>query len=114
MKTKAQIKCIVTVQLISAFGFHYTDSTIPLLPRFKISSLQPSSVVVQTGLCRIWSETPETGFSRQGSFYSTNSNISCIYKLYIYDITNGFVPTTRRTVYNMLTAQVGNVALMNL
>ena len=44
--------------------FRYTDSTIPLLPKSKISSLQPSSVVVQPSLCRTWSETPKTGFLR--------------------------------------------------
>ena len=42
--------------------FHYTDSAIPLLPKSEISSLQPSSVVVQPGLCRTWSESPKTGF----------------------------------------------------
>ena len=43
--------------------FRYTDSTIPLLPKSEISSLLPASVVEQTGLCQIWSETPKTGFS---------------------------------------------------
>ena len=42
--------------------FRYTDSTIPLLPKYEISSLQPSSVVVQPGLCGTWSETPKIGF----------------------------------------------------
>ena len=42
--------------------FRNTDSTIPLLPKSEISSLQPSSVVVQPGLCRTWSETPKAGF----------------------------------------------------
>ena len=42
--------------------FRYTDSTIPLLSKSKISSLQPSSVVVQPGLCRTLSETLKTGF----------------------------------------------------
>ena len=42
--------------------FRYTDSTIPLLPKSEISSLQPSSVAVQPGLCGTWSETPKTGF----------------------------------------------------
>ena len=42
--------------------FRYTDSTIPLLPKFEISSLKPSCVVVQPGLCRTWSETSKTGF----------------------------------------------------
>ena len=42
--------------------FRYTDSTIPLLPKSEISSFYPSSVTVQPGLCRTWSETPKTGF----------------------------------------------------
>ena len=42
--------------------FRYTDSTIPLLPLSEISSLLPSSVAVQPGLCRTWSELPKTGF----------------------------------------------------
>ena len=42
--------------------FRYVDGTIPLLPKHKISSLWPSSVTVQPGLCRTWSETPKTGF----------------------------------------------------
>ena len=33
-------------------SFSYKDSTIPLLPKYEISSLQSSSVVVQPGLCR--------------------------------------------------------------
>ena len=44
--------------------FRYTDSTIPLLPKSDISSLYPSSVTVQPGLCQTWSETPKTGFLR--------------------------------------------------
>ena len=36
--------------------FRHTDSTIPLLSKFKIFSLQPSSVHVQLGLCRTWSK----------------------------------------------------------
>ena len=42
--------------------FRYIDSTIPLLSKSEISSLQPSSVAVQPGLCRTRSETPKTGF----------------------------------------------------
>ena len=42
--------------------FRYIHSTIPLLPRYKISSLKPSSVTVQPGLCRTRSEIPKTGF----------------------------------------------------
>ena len=42
--------------------FRYTDSTIPLLPKYIISSFLPSSVTAQPGLCGTWSETPKTGF----------------------------------------------------
>ena len=42
--------------------FRYMDSTIPLLSKSEISILQPSSVAVQPGLCRTWSETLKTGF----------------------------------------------------
>ena len=44
--------------------FRYIDSTIPLLPtsKLEISSLWPSSVTAQPGLCRTWSEIPKTGF----------------------------------------------------
>ena len=37
--------------------FRYTNSTIPLLSKSKISLLQPSSVLVQLGLCRTCSKT---------------------------------------------------------
>ena len=43
--------------------FRYADSTIPLLSKSEISSQYSSSVVVQPGLCRTWSQTPKTGFS---------------------------------------------------
>ena len=42
--------------------FRYEDRTIPLLPKYEISSLQPSSAAVQPGLSRTWSETLKTGF----------------------------------------------------
>ena len=38
-KTKAQISLAITAKLISAFFFRYTDSTIPLLLKSKISLL---------------------------------------------------------------------------
>ena len=44
--------------------FRYTDSTIPLLPKSKISSLWLYTVVVRPGLCGVWSETLKTGFLR--------------------------------------------------
>ena len=42
--------------------FCYKDSTIPLLSKSEISSIYPSSVAVQPGLCQAWSENPKTGF----------------------------------------------------
>ena len=42
--------------------FRYIDSTIPLLSKYEISSLLPSSVTVQPGLCQTRSETPKTVF----------------------------------------------------
>ena len=41
----------------------YIDSTlIPLLPKSELSSLGPSSVAIQPGLCRTWFETRKTAF----------------------------------------------------
>ena len=42
--------------------FRYIDSTTPLLSKSEISSLKPSSIIVQPGLCRTRSETPKTSF----------------------------------------------------
>ena len=42
--------------------FRYTDSTIPLLPKSEISSLWPSSLAVQPGLCQSWTKILKTGF----------------------------------------------------
>ena len=44
--------------------FRYIDSTIPQVPKSEISSLYPSCVIAQPGLCGTWSETPKTGFLR--------------------------------------------------
>ena len=43
--------------------FRYIDSTIPLLSKSEISSIYPSSVAVQPGLCRTMSETRTLVFS---------------------------------------------------
>ena len=59
-ETKTLISVAVTAQLISAFCICYMDNTISLLSKSEISGLQPSSVVVQPGLCGTWSETPNT------------------------------------------------------
>ena len=40
----------------------YINSTSPLPPKSKVSSLLPHSVVVHPSLCQTWSETPKTGF----------------------------------------------------
>ena len=49
--------------------FRYLDSTITLLPKYKISRLQPSPVAVQPGLCHTWSESKLLVFSHTGSIY---------------------------------------------
>ena len=49
--------------------FRYTNSTIPLLSKSELSSLLPSSVAVQPGLCRTRSETRTLVFSCHGSCY---------------------------------------------
>ena len=59
--------------------FRYLDSMIPLLSKSEISSLWPSSVAVQPGLCRTWSETRMFVFSRRGSFephYDKANNVA--------------------------------------
>ena len=56
-----QLRANHAAKLISAFGFA-TDSTIPLLPKSKISSLKPSALAVQRGLCWTRSEIPKTDF----------------------------------------------------
>ena len=42
--------------------FRYNASTVPLLSTSEISSLYQSSVAVQPGLCRTWSETKKIDF----------------------------------------------------
>ena len=42
--------------------FRYIDSTNPLLPKSKISSLWSSAVTVQPSLCQTRLETPKAGF----------------------------------------------------
>ena len=60
-KRKAQMGCVITVQLISDC-LHYIDDKIFLLPKYETSSLESSSVPVQPGLYRTWSKTLKTGF----------------------------------------------------
>ena len=60
--------------------FRYTDSTIPLLRKSKISSLYPYSVIAQPGLCRTWSETPKTGFLTSRLKCETLATLSFYFK----------------------------------
>ena len=48
--------------------FRYTDSTVPLLSKSKISRLLSYSVTVQPGLYQTWSEPKLLVFSRIGSY----------------------------------------------
>ena len=66
------------------FCFRYMDSAIPLLSKSEISSLCPSSVAVQPGLCRTWPEIPKTGFLRTRLIYKL-SEIECLYWASIYE-----------------------------
>ena len=47
--------------------FRYSDSTLPLLLKFKISSFQPASVTVQPDLCQTCSESTLLVFPRGGT-----------------------------------------------
>ena len=63
VKTKAQISCMVTAQVISIFLFTtlIVESLYFLNSKFQAST-RLSPVVVQPGLCKTLSETPKTGF----------------------------------------------------
>ena len=54
--------CEQQMVLISTFVVRYLDSIIPILAKYKISSLYLVSVAEQAGLILTWSETPKTGF----------------------------------------------------
>ena len=77
-KTKTQISFAVTAKLISAFVFASWIVQIPLLPKYKISSLYPSPVVVQPGLCQTWSKSTLLVFSCCGSFAVHMHEESCV------------------------------------
>ena len=62
--------------------FRYADSTIPLLPISEISSLYPSTVAVQPGMCRTWSETPKTSFLTTRLIYLIEKKKAWVHKLY--------------------------------
>ena len=71
--------------------FRYIDSTIPLLSKSEISSLLPSSVAVQPGLCRTRLKTRMLVFSRRGSLYFV-SDVSFV------SIVNQYVYQTLKTL----------------
>ena len=54
-------------------SFRYSDSTFPLLLKYKISSFWLASVTVQVGLCRTCSETILLVFPRGDSYYVYHS-----------------------------------------
>ena len=56
--------------------FRYSDSTIPLLLKSKISSFWLFSVLVQAGLCQTCSETTLLVFPRGGSFVFSVMDLS--------------------------------------
>ena len=62
--------------------FRYIDSTVPLLPKYEISSLWPYSVAVQPGLCQTWLEIPKTHFLTRRLIFPVKAG-SNLYKGYI-------------------------------
>ena len=63
--------------------FRYTHSTVPLLSKSKISSLKPSSVLIQPGLCLTCLETLSLVFPRGGSYVEMSLSIFLSHILYI-------------------------------
>ena len=60
--------------------FRYIDSTIPLLSKSEISRLERSSVAVQPGSCRTWSETPKTGLLASRLICTLTGNTTAVQK----------------------------------
>ena len=88
VKTKVQISCVVTLQLISAFVFatKIIQSTCFLNQKFP-THLQ-SSVIVQPGLCLTWSESLKTGFPMTWLKYKTCLSLSDLTSDW-YDVLKG-------------------------
>ena len=86
--------------LISAFVFHYSDSTIPLLLTAKVKN--QASVTVQADLCQTWSETPKIGFLTSRLIWYMNIMILFDLLLYApvnsYDHTGMLVPFYRTSI----------------
>ena len=67
--------------------FRYIDSTTPRYsPKYEISSLWPSCVVVQPGLYGTWSETPKTGFLTTRLKYNVNTAMPFTAIVWLYNL----------------------------
>ena len=74
--------------------FRFKDSAIPLLPKSKIPSLWPSSVLVQLSLCQICLKTTLLVFSLRGSFsttYTVKNKIQSLIPLHLIQLHTAFV-----------------------
>ena len=74
-KGAIQLRCNSAADL--CLCFRYKDRTISLVPKSEISSLWPSSVAVQPGLCR----TKRQVFSRRCSFSDFRANLNIVQEL---------------------------------
>ena len=77
--------------------FRYTDSMIPLVVNSEISNLQSSSVTVQPGVCRTWSEIKYLVFPCDGLFHSKNDNVLpvvVVVGIVVVVVISGFVWST--------------------
>ena len=61
-KNKGADKICINCAADQRLCFGKLNTTIPLLSTSEMSSLSPSSVVVQLSLCWTWSKTLKTGF----------------------------------------------------
>ena len=95
--------------------FRYTDSTVPLLLKSKISSLLPSSVLVQPGLCRTWSETQIVGFLTHRLIYllccERNCCFWCCYSFNV--VTNMSLCVRKPTIWRVRTRSDTNRAVQS-
>ena len=89
--------------------FSYRESTIPLLSKSEISSLKPSSVAVQAGLCQTWSETQKTGFLTTRLILKYGSNCRHVMGLRLFQKGAGYVGLvpwgSNRAAYSALTKE---------
>ena len=65
--------------------FRYTDGTIHLVSKSKISSFYQSPVIVQVGLCRTCSKTTLLVFPRDGSFIQAVAKGNDLYNFVVYN-----------------------------